>query len=226
VLRDAGQRAAQDAEADRSLDQHAHDFNFPLAGNGAYRALETRSKAIAERAAWDFIETEGRGLELTVINPVGIFGPVLGADYSSSIAIVKGMLEGAMPGLPDVYFGVVDVRDVADLQLKAMLSPAASGERYIAVAGELMSMPGIAALLRQRLGEAAPKVPTKRLPGRQIRVAALFSSAARQTLPNLGKRREASSGKARRTLGWQPRPNEEVILATAQSLIGLGPVGR
>ena len=94
-----------------------------------------QSKAIAERAAWAFIQSEGRGMELSVINPTGIFGPVLGKDYSSSIGMIKQMLDGKMPGCPRIYFGVVDVRDVVDLHLRAMTSPAAAGERFIAVAG-------------------------------------------------------------------------------------------
>lgn len=194
------------------------DWTDPALPNPPY----IRSKAIAERAAWDFINTEGNGLELAVVNPVGIFGPVLSADYSTSIAIVKGMLEGVMPGLPDVYFGVVDVRDVADLHLKAMVSHEANGERFIAVAGPLMSMAGIAFILRSRLGEAAAKVPTKRFSSWQIRLAALFSHKARQMVPNLGKRRESTSAKACRVLEWNPRPNDEVIVSTAESLIRLG----
>lgn len=194
------------------------DWTDPALPNPPY----IRSKAIAERAAWDFVSAEGRGLELAVVNPVGIFGPVLGADYSTSIAIVKGMLEGTLPGLPDIHFGVVDVRDVADLHLKAMTSPKAGGERFIATAGPLMSMAGIAALLRRHLGAAAAKVPTKRLSSWQIRLAAPFNRAARQMAPNLGRKRNSSGEKARRMLGWSPRPNEEAILSTAESLIRLG----
>ena len=194
------------------------DWTDPALPNPPY----IRSKAIAERAAWDFVSSEGGGLEMAVINPVGIFGPVLGADYSTSIAIVKSMLEGAMPGLPDVYFGVVDVRDVVDLHLKAMLSPDAKGERFIAVAGSLMSMASVASILRERLGEAATRVPTKRLPSWKIRLAALFSGSARQMAPNLGKKRNSTSEKARRVLAWHPRPNDEVIVSTAESLLRLG----
>ena len=74
-----------------------------------------KSKTLAERAAWDFIASEGGGLELSVVNPVGVFGPVLGPDYSTSILLVQRLMDGAMPGCPRLYFGVVDVRDVADL---------------------------------------------------------------------------------------------------------------
>jgi nucleoside-diphosphate-sugar epimerase len=79
---------------------------------GGRRSQEER---LAERAAWDFVSAEGGGIELSVINPAGIFGPVLGSDHASSIQLVKSMLEGKVPAVPRLYFGVVDVRDVADL---------------------------------------------------------------------------------------------------------------
>ena len=122
-----------------------------------------RSKAIAERAAWDFMATEGGALELTAINPSGIFGPVLGKDSSSSIELVTRLMRG-MPGCPRIYFGVVDVRDVADLHLRAMTDPAAKGERFIAASGGIMSMLDIAKVLRARLGDVAKRVPTRQLP--------------------------------------------------------------
>jgi nucleoside-diphosphate-sugar epimerase len=89
-----------------------------------------KSKTLAERAAWDFVAKEGRGLELSVVNPVGIFGPVLGPDYATSVHIIRRLMEGAIPSCPRLYFGMVDVRDVADLYLHAMTNPAAKGERF------------------------------------------------------------------------------------------------
>src|SRR5277367_3314539 len=103
-----------------------------------------KSKTLAERAAWDFIANEGGGLELSVVNPVAVFGPVLGPDYSTSILIVQRLMDGAMPGCPQLYFGVVDVRDVAGLHILAMTDPAAKGERFLAVAGAFMSMLDVA----------------------------------------------------------------------------------
>ncbi|SQD97675.1 NAD-dependent epimerase/dehydratase (fragment) [Parafrankia sp. Ea1.12] len=103
-----------------------------------------KSKTLAERAAWDFVRREGGTLELAVINPVGIFGPVLGADYASSIDLVRRLLAGAMPAIPRLYSGVVDVRAVAELHLLAMNSPAAAGQRFLAVAGDEYSLPAIA----------------------------------------------------------------------------------
>jgi len=181
-----------------------------------------KSKTLAERAAWDFIAKEGGKLELSVVNPVGVFGPVLGPDYSTSILIVQRLMDGAMPGCPKLYFGVVDVRDVADLHLRAMTNPAAKGERFLAVAGDFMSMQEIAKVLKTGMGAAAKRVPTRQLPNFLVRVASLRDPAVKQIVPELGKRKNATNEKARRLLGWTPRSNEESILATAESLVRLG----
>ena len=185
-------------------------------------AAYPKSKTLAERAAWEFIAREGGGLELSVVNPVAVFGPVLGADYSSSILLVQRLMDGALPGCPRMYFGAVDVRDVADLHLRAMVDPASRGERFLAVAGECMSMQDIAKVLKARMGEAAKRVPTRLLPDWLLRVASLFDPAVKVILPELGKIKSASNEKARRVLGWVPRSNEESIVATAESLVRLG----
>ena len=135
-----------------------------------------KSKTLAERAAWDFIAKEGGSLELSVVNPVGVFGPVLGPDYSTSILLVQRLMDGAMPGCPRLCFGVVDVRDVADLHLRAMTDPAAKGERFLAVAGDFMSIREIAKVLKARLGAAARRVPTRQLPNWLVRLAAIARS--------------------------------------------------
>ena len=185
-------------------------------------AAYPKSKTLAERAAWEFIAREGGGLELSVVNPVAVFGPVLGADYSTSILLVQRLMDGALPGCPRMYFGAVDVRDVADLHLRAMVNPAAKGERFLAVAGECMSMQDIAKVLKARMGEAAKKVPTRVLPDWLLHVASLFDPAVKLILPELGKIKSASNEKARRVLSWVPRSNEESIVATAESLLRLG----
>lgn len=185
-----------------------------------------KSKTLAERAAWDFVGAVGQGLELAVVNPVGIFGPALNDDLSTSVWLVKAMLEGKMPGLPDLWFGVVDVRDVASLQITAMTDPAAAGERFLAVAGPAMSIPQMAELLRANLGPAAKNITSRRIPSWLVRVMALFNPMAREAAPRLGIQANASNAKARTLLGWQPRSNEEAILATAESLIALGLIAR
>jgi dihydroflavonol-4-reductase len=182
-----------------------------------------RSKAVAERAAWDFMAAEGGALELSTVNPTGIFGPVLEPDVSSSVALVSRLLKG-MPGCPRLYFGVVDVRDVADMHLRAMTHPAAKGERFIASSGDIMSMLAIARVLKERLGNVARRVPTRELPNWLVRFAARFDRKLRPLVPLLDSTRRATSAKAQRLLGWTPRPPEEAIVATAESLIKFGAV--
>jgi nucleoside-diphosphate-sugar epimerase len=190
--------------------------------NGEDVTPYVKSKTLAERAAWDFIGREGNGLELAVVNPVGVFGPVLGADYATSILIVQKMMDGAVPGCPRLYFGAVDVRDVVDLHLRAMTSPAAKGERFLAVAGDFISVVEMAQVLKQSMGEAARKVPTRELPDFMVRIAAMFDPSIKQILPELGVIKNATSEKAQRVLGWTPRSREDAIVATAESLQRLG----
>jgi nucleoside-diphosphate-sugar epimerase len=180
-----------------------------------------KSKAVAERAAWDFAGREGGGMELSVVNPTGVFGPALGADLSS-LVIIRRLLDGDMPGTPRLSFTVVDVRDVADLHLRAMTHPAAAGERFLAATETVLSMHEIAQLLRARLGQAARRVPRWELPDWLIRLVALRDPMARTILPQLGIIRRATGAKARRLLGWAPRSAEEAILASAESLFRLG----
>ncbi len=181
-----------------------------------------KSKTLAERAAWEFMSREGGSLELSVVNPVGVFGPVLGPDYSTSILVVQRLMDGAVPGCPRLYFGVVDVRDVADLHVRAMTHPAARGERFLAVAGDFLAMRDIARVLKRRLGTAAKRVPTWQLPNWVVRLAARRDPAVKLILPELGKFKNATSEKARRLLAWTPRPSDEALVATAESLMRLG----
>jgi nucleoside-diphosphate-sugar epimerase len=182
----------------------------------------TKSKTLAERAAWDFIAREGAGLELAVVNPVGVFGPVLGPDYATSILLVERLMNGSMPGVPRICFGVVDVRDVADLHVRAMTNPAAKAERFLAVAGDFMWIAEIAKTLKARLGDTAKRVPTRELPNWLVKLAALREPAVKQITPELDKWKNATSEKAQRVLGWSPRSREDSVVATAESLVRLG----
>lgn len=181
-----------------------------------------KAKTIAEREAWDFIAREGNGLELAVVNPVGLFGPVLGPDYSTSILLIKRLLEGSVPGCPDLWFGIVDVRDVADLHLKAMTNPAACGQRFLATGGEFINVLQIAQILKEGAGYAARKVPTRLFPNWLMRMVSLFNSEIKGNIAELGKYKNASNEKACRLLDWKPRSPKEALLATAQSLLELG----
>jgi len=181
-----------------------------------------KSKTLAERAAWDFMAAEGGLLELAVVNPVVILGPLLGTDVCTSVRIIQRLMDGSVPGCPNLQFGVVDVRDVADLHLRAMTNPAAAGQRFLAVAGDFLSMQEIARILKARLGAAAKRVPTRVLPNWLVRMAALADPSVKQILPELGKTKNAGSEKAKRRLAWTPRSTEEAIVATATGLIRLG----
>jgi dihydroflavonol-4-reductase len=180
-----------------------------------------KSKTLSERAAWDFIAREGRELELSAINPVAVLGPALGPDYSHSIRLIKNLMDG-QPGCPKINSGFVDVRDVADLHLRAMTSPAARGERFLAISGESMWLVDVARVLRHRMAAAASKVSTRVLPNWLVRLAARRDPMMKGILPTLGVNMNATSEKATRLLGWAPRSREDAIVATAESLLRLG----
>lgn len=186
---------------------------------GAY----ARSKTVAERTAWDLMSASGRETTLVAVNPSLVVGPVLSRDFSASVQVVERLLSGRVPGLPRLGFCFVDVRDVADLHIRTMTAPEAAGQRFIA-AGDFAWMTDLAALLRARLGEAASKVPTRRVPSLVIRLAALFDRDLASVVPRLGEKRTFSSAKAQAVLGWRPRSLEESVLDCARSLIATGAV--
>ncbi|TSJ44872.1 SDR family oxidoreductase [Fluviicola chungangensis] len=179
-----------------------------------------KSKVLAERAAWNFMKTEGRDMELSVINPTAIFGPSLGPDISSGFELLKALLDGSMKSVPNLTFNIIDVRDVADLHLRAMINPNAKGQRFLALAGGKMSMPEIAAFLRKELPAVSQKVSVKTLPDWKLRLAALFSPRAKAIASMLSASRNVSNAKAKEVFEWKPRStNEEAILAAVESMI-------
>jgi nucleoside-diphosphate-sugar epimerase len=181
-----------------------------------------KSKAVAERAAWDFMAAEGGSMELAAINPVAVFGPVMGKAVSGSNEFIRRFLDGAMPGYPDLWLPVVDVRDVASAHLLAMTTPEAAGQRFIAASGSGFKLKEIGVILKGSLGERAKRVPSRSIPNFVIRIAAIFDKSARWIAPDLGITKNISDQKARRVLGWQPRRAEETITETAESLIKMG----
>ncbi len=180
-----------------------------------------RSKVIAERAARDFMAAEGGAMEFCTINPGLVLGPVLGSDYSGSLAVVQKMLNGDLPGLPRISFPVCDVRDIAEAHVRAMILPGLNGERFLCAA-ETLWLSDIAAVLKSRLGDRAKRVPTMRLPDFLVRLSGLFDPEIKLVLPELGRERICDSSHARAVLGWSPRPPAESIVDTARSLIEHG----
>ncbi|WP_261810625.1 SDR family oxidoreductase [Levilactobacillus humaensis] len=181
-----------------------------------------KSKTLAERAAWDFIATEGQGMELAAVNPVAVMGPVLASDYSHSNVQVRQLLEGQLRAVPNINSGYVDVRDVASLHLLAMTAPQAAGERFLATTGETLSMLDVANVLREAFPQFAGRLPTRTIPNLAIKAAALVRSDLKMLASLVGKYAGTSDAKAVRFLGWHPRSAATAIVATAQSMIDLG----
>ena len=182
-----------------------------------------KSKTIAERAARDWMIASGEGMEFCTINPTAVLGPVMSRDYSSSIQLVERLLTGSLPGCPDFGFGIVDVRDVADIHVRALTAPNMDGERFIA-SGPFLKMVDVAHILKDRLGDKARKVPTRRLPGFVLKIVALFDSSVRQVTGELGKVRDMDARHAKAVLDWEARDVGDTIEDTALSLIEHGAV--
>ncbi len=181
-----------------------------------------KSKTLAERAAWDFIATEGGTMELVTTLPVAVMGPVMGDDISGSNHIIQNMLDGGFPAFPDVYIPIVDVRDVAAAHVLAMTTKDAAGQRFLLSSDPVMSLAQIGALLKSDLGNAAAAVPTRKIPTIVARVGALFNPQLRATAPDLGYRKQLSNEKARRMLGWEPRPTRDAVIAAGESMVKKG----
>ncbi|MCI4644629.1 MAG: aldehyde reductase [Hyphomonadaceae bacterium] len=185
-----------------------------LKDNTAY----TRSKTIAERAAWDYVASEGEGLKLTTINPSAVLGPVMGGDFSASLEIVTQLMSGKLPAVPKFGFHVVDVRDVAEAHILALEKDISIGQRYL-VADDFLWMAELAEILRDAFPDHPKKIPSGQLPSWLVRILSLVNPPLRQLVPELGKKRIVSSEKARSELGWTPISAREAAIASAESLI-------
>ena len=176
------------------------------------------SKILAERAAWEFMAAHTGPTTLTTLLPGAVFGPVLTTENVGSVQLIQRLLEGRPPGIPRLGFWVVDVRDLADLHIRAMTSPEAAGQRFLA-AGDFLWMKDVADALRARLGERADRVPTRGLPDFAVRLLSLLIPQLRMLTPDLGRRNPLTSEKARRVLGFSPRPATATVGDTAESLL-------
>ena len=182
-----------------------------------------KSKTLAERAAWDFMKSERTSLELSVVNPVAILGPSLGSHVSSSFDLLRMLLDGNLRAVPRIVVNVVDVRDVADLLIRAMLTPEANGQRFIGSTERKISLPEIAALLKKEQPDVSQNVSSRIAPSLIIRIAGLFNARARVAASMLGMNRNVSIAKATRLLGWTPSVStEQAILASVQSMVEHG----
>lgn len=174
-----------------------------------------KSKTFAERAAWEFMGTkEAAKMELAVINPGAVLGPLLGSDFSSSGQIVKRLLDGSVPACPAIGFSFIDVRDVADAHYEAMLKPAAAGRRY-ALVGRYAWMIDVSRILHG----AGYKSPIIKLPNFMVHILAKFDKSMRLLKSGLGVRRHISNERMRTELGIEPRSLDDMILSMAESMV-------
>lgn len=179
-----------------------------------------KSKTLAEKAAWDFIKNNGGNLEFATINSVAILGPSLDAHISRSFILLEMLLNGTLKAIPNLPLNVVDVRDVADLHIRAMENPNASGQRFIASADGQISLQGIANLLRDQKPEISKKVAKRKLPAWALRIASLFMEQAKESLFMSKMNRNVSNNKVKTVLGWNPiASQEETIIASVNSMI-------
>ncbi len=178
-----------------------------------------KSKVLAERAAWEFIKTEGGPMELAVINPVAIFGPLLGVAKSPSFGLLKLLLSGSMRAVPNIVLNTIDIRDVADLHIRAMTTPEAAGHRFIASTDGAISLPEIAHLLKSKLPAISGKVSSRTLPDFAVRIGSLFNANAKRGALFIKVNRHVSTANAKNILGWTPLgTKEDAVLESAKSM--------
>jgi nucleoside-diphosphate-sugar epimerase len=188
---------------------------------GAY----DKSKTIAERAAWDFMGTikDSSPMELAVINPGLVLGPLLSSDWGTSGEMVKRILDHKVPAIPNINFSTVDVRDVASAHVSAMVTPEAAGQRFICAEAN-HSMMEIARILKSQYGPRGFNVPTGRLPSIAVRAMAIFDKTVRLALNDLDTSQNVDNTKIRTVLNWRPRDLAEMTTSMADSMIEYGVV--
>ncbi len=183
-----------------------------------------KSKTVAERAAWDFMESpEAGNMELSVINPGLVLGPVLGAHAGTSARLVKKILDRELPACPRLGFPIVDVRDVARAHISAMTAPEAAGKRFCCSSTSIWLV-DLAKILHGKYAAKGYKVPTGNMPDWLFRLAAVFDKSLRPGLPSLGKKFDVDDRLIRDVLDWDPIGAEEMSIALADSLIEHGVV--
>jgi dihydroflavonol-4-reductase len=179
-----------------------------------------KSKTLAERAAREFIDQDRSGMHYSSVNPGLVLGPALDRDIGTSAEIIQMFMKGKYPGAPRMSIPCVDVRDVAKMHRLALETKAPSGGRYLAAA-DCLWMIEIARAIREGLGEAGRKSPTRIMPDWLVKLVGIFDPAARQAIPELGKALKVDNALTRRTLGIEFIPARESVVAMAKSLVDL-----
>ncbi len=177
-----------------------------------------QSKTLAERAAWEYVEGEGKGIQLTAINPVAVFGPIRSEQVKTSVGVVAQLMGGKIPALPNVGIQVVDVRDVSAAHIATMENDESIGERYI-LADEFFSMKECSQVLKEAFPNYADKLPTRSMPDFLVKLIALFSADMKSMVTELNKRRMGSSDKVKQLLGRDLIPGRDAFIASGETLI-------
>ena len=184
-----------------------------------------KSKTVAERAAWDFVESlpDDVDMELAVINPGAVLGPLLNTHYSTSGEMVRKLMTREIPGTAKIGFPMVDVRDVATAHIAAMTVPEAAGKRFCC-AIEHAWLGEVAGILKQHFEPKGYKIPARALPGVVVRVVALFDPTVRSVVGDLGQVRSVSNAQIRDVLHWQPHSLEEMVVTMGETMVEQGVV--
>lgn len=182
----------------------------------------SKSKTLAERAAWDFVNNlpDDKKMELATINPGLILGPLPDTNARTSGVLVQSLMLSTIPGLARMHFNAVDVRDVAAAHIAAMITPEAAGQRFICVSDSFW-MEDVAKLLKENYASRGYKVKTTVFPSWMVRIVAIFSTEARATVDALDEELNVDNTSIKEVLNWQPRDMKEMVLSMAKSMIEL-----
>ena len=201
-------------DADKSININENTWSNVDARNISSYA---KSKTLAEKSAWDFIENqEDPKLELTVINPGPVFGPSLnGNTDGASMKMFKEMLDGKMPMLPQSSINMSDVRDIAKIHVLALETPNANGRRFIVTTEIPYKFKDIAQVLKDN---GYKKVSTKEAPNLFLNFMSYFVSDIRGMRAFIGKTYTADVSATKKVFNWQPISLEKTVLDTAKSI--------
>ncbi len=183
-------------------------------------AAYSKSKTLAERAAWDFVKSLDNGMELATINPGLILGPLPDTHARTSGVLVQSLMLSTTPGLARMHFNAVDVRDVAAAHISAMTTPEAAGQRFVCVSDSFW-IKDVALLLKDEYAEKGYKIKTNVFPNWIVRFVAIFSKEARATVDSLDRELFVDNSRIKEVLNWKPRDMKEMVLSMAESMIEL-----
>ena len=181
------------------------------------------SKTVAERAARDWVAANAPDMVFCSVNPVAVFGPVYDGDMSTSIELVKKVIDGSIPLIPNMGICVTDVRDVGEAHVRAIEAPAEKvrGERFPASV-KFLWIREMADIVRARTPEFARKVPSKPMPDWLVKALAPFMPEMKQIKGELGNVRDVSGKHTEEVLGFEFISAEQTIEDTVRSLIAKG----